>query len=123
MTARRTKRTSRRLVKGTDETLLRPWQRFGARYPAVVSAYDDLREACAGAGPLDRATVALVKLATSIGLNSNRGVHAHARKALAAGVDPDALRQVALVALPTAGLPAALDALRWIDESIEERGR
>ena len=121
MTAQRTKSTSRR--RGRKAEPLRPWQRFGARYPDVVMAYDQLREACAGAGPLDGATVALVKLATSIGLNSNRGVHAHARKALAAGVAPDALRQVALVALPTAGLPAALDALRWIDESIEERGR
>ena len=27
---------------------------------------------------------------------------------------------VALVALPTIGLPAALDALRWVDESIRE---
>ena len=37
-----------------------------------------------------------------------------------AGVDPEALRQIALVALPTIGLPAALDALRWVDESIAE---
>ena len=47
-------------------------------------------------------------------------MHAHAKKALRAGADPDALRQVALIALPTIGLPAALDALRWVDESIRE---
>ena len=32
----------------------------------------------------------------------------------------DEPRQIALAALPTLGLPRALDALRWVDESIEE---
>jgi alkylhydroperoxidase/carboxymuconolactone decarboxylase family protein YurZ len=52
-----------------------------------------------------------------------RTVHAHTKKALRAGADPAALRQVALIALPTIGLPAALDALRWIDESIHEQAQ
>jgi alkylhydroperoxidase/carboxymuconolactone decarboxylase family protein YurZ len=56
----------------------------------------------------------------SIGRGSQRTVHAHAKKVLRRGADPDALRQVALISLPTIGLPAALDALRWIDESIDE---
>jgi 4-carboxymuconolactone decarboxylase len=98
----------------------RSWHRFGDRYPSVVAAYDALSEVCREAGPLDTETVALVKLAVSIGRGSQRTVHAHAKKALRRGADPDALRQVALISLPTIGLPAALDALRWIDESIDE---
>lgn len=98
----------------------RSWRRFGDRYPSVVAAYDALSEVCREAGPLDAESVALVKLAVSIGRGSQRTVHAHAKKALGRGADPDALRQVALVSLPTIGLPAALDALRWIDESIDE---
>jgi len=98
----------------------KPWQRVSERYPDVVHAYDRLREACNGAGPLDESTIALVKLAVSIGAGADRTVHMHTKKALRAGADPDALRQIALVALPTVGLPAALDALRWVDESIEE---
>ncbi len=102
------------------EVVPRSWQRFGDQYPGVVAAYDTLSEVCRQAGPLDQSTVALVKLAVSVGCGAERTVHAHAKKALRAGVDPDALRQVALVALPTVGLPAALDALRWVDESILE---
>jgi AhpD family alkylhydroperoxidase len=98
----------------------RPWQEFTERFPAIVAAYDDLRGACDDAGPLEDATVALVKLAVSVGAGRERTVHAHARKALRKGVDPSALRQVVLIALPTIGLPAALDALRWVDESIRE---
>ena len=98
----------------------RSWQKFSKQYPSVVAAYDTLSEACRSAGPLDEAAVALVKLAVSVGGRIERTVHAHAKKALRVGVDPDALRQVALIALPTIGLPATLDALRWIDESIRE---
>ena len=86
----------------------------------MVAAYDTLSEVCRRAGPLDESTVALVKLAVSIGCGAQRTVHSHAKKALRAGVDPEALRQVALIGLPTIGLPAALDALRWVDESICE---
>ena len=98
----------------------RSWTRFEARYPSVAGAYNSLSEACRSAGPLDECVVAIAKLAVSVGAASDRTVHIHAKKALQAGAAPDALRQVALVAMPTIGLPRALDALRWIDESIDE---
>ncbi len=119
---------TRRLAPVVDEEELdrstpvppRSWQRFSAQYPEVVAAYDTLSEVCRHAGPLDPTTVALVKLAASVGRGASRTVHAHTKKALRAGADPESLRQVVLVALPTIGLPAALDALRWVDESIRE---
>lgn len=98
----------------------RSWQRFASRYPTVADAYDALSVACRDAGPLDEQTIALVKVAISVGGNIDRTVHIHAKKALRAGVLPDELMQVAVIAMPTIGLARALDALRWIDESIEE---
>jgi alkylhydroperoxidase/carboxymuconolactone decarboxylase family protein YurZ len=89
--------------------------------PEVVAHYEAMTRAAAAAGPLDTAEVALVKLAMSVARGSWRGVHAHARKALEAGVVPDAVRQVALLAVPAIGLQDALDALRWIEEIIEEQ--
>jgi AhpD family alkylhydroperoxidase len=71
----------------------------------VVAAYDVLSEVCRQTGPLDESTVALVKLAVSVGGGAERTVHAHTKKALRAGADPEALRQIALVALPTVGRP------------------
>jgi 4-carboxymuconolactone decarboxylase len=102
-------------------SLPRTWTALERAYPDVVAAYDRLSDACRHSGPLDEVTVALVKLAISVGACSQRTVHAHAKKALRAGVEPAAVRQVALTALPTIGLPAALDALKWIDESIGEQ--
>jgi alkylhydroperoxidase/carboxymuconolactone decarboxylase family protein YurZ len=98
----------------------RSWRRLCDEFPAVTDAYDALSEVCRHSGPLDAPSVTLVKLAISVGLHAERTVHAHAKKALREGADPAALRQIAMVALPSVGLPAALDALHWIDESIRE---
>lgn len=89
--------------------------------PDVVAAYEALTTAAAQAGPLSTREIALVKLAASIGRGASRTAHAHTRKALEAGVDPGSLRHVAIVALATVGLPAALDGLRWIEETIADR--
>ena len=74
-------------LASVDERVQTPrsWQQLSDRYPAIVTAYDDLSDACRDNGPLEASAVALV-------------------------------------ALPTIGLPAALDALGWIDESIREAG-
>jgi alkylhydroperoxidase/carboxymuconolactone decarboxylase family protein YurZ len=98
----------------------RAWSRFERRYLSVANAYGALGEACRGAGPLDDQTVALAKLAISVGSNIGRTVHIHTKKAMRVGVKPEALRQIAVIALPTIGLPRALEALKWIDESIDE---
>lgn len=98
------------------------WQRLGELTPSLARAYEGLARAAAQTGPLDGRQSALVKVALSVGRGSWRGTHAHARKALESGVSAEALRQVACLALPVLGLAAALDALRWIEEIIEERG-
>jgi 4-carboxymuconolactone decarboxylase len=103
-----------------EEKKPRSWKRFESRYSAAATAYDVLSEVCRCSGPLDEQAIALAKLAVSVGGSIDRTVDIHTKKALRAGVSPDALRQIALIALPTIGLPRALDALLWIEESIEE---
>jgi alkylhydroperoxidase/carboxymuconolactone decarboxylase family protein YurZ len=107
-------------ARAREQKTPRSWQRFAERYPTVAAAYDTLSDACRHAGPLDEKSVALAKLAVSVGGSIDRSVHIHAKKALRAGVSPDALVQVAVIAMPAIGLARALDALGWIDESIEE---
>lgn len=96
------------------------WRRFARRYPNVADAYNELSETCRVAGPLKPEIVALLKLAVSVGAHMPRTIHRHTKKALLAGATPNEARQVALVALPTVGLPAAMDALEWIDEIVTE---
>jgi alkylhydroperoxidase/carboxymuconolactone decarboxylase family protein YurZ len=86
------------------------------RYPDVWAAYADLGKACAEAGPLDEHSRRLVKLALAVGARSEGAVHSHVRRGLEEGIDPAALRQVAMLAIPTSGLPAAVAALTWIED-------
>jgi alkylhydroperoxidase/carboxymuconolactone decarboxylase family protein YurZ len=93
--------------------------RLAADYPAVWEAYSDLGEASAAAGPIDGETKRLVKLALAVGTQSEGAVHSHVRRALDEDVDPEALRHVALLSIPTLGFPEAMAAMSWIDDLAE----
>ena len=85
-------------------------------YHAVWDAYAALGKATAEAGPLDQKTRRLVKLALSIGASSEGAVHSHTRRAIEEGVSKDQLKQVALLAIATLGLPQAVKGLTWIED-------
>ena len=90
-------------------------------YPAVWEAYAALGKATAEAGPLDERTRRLVKLALSIGASSEGAVHSHTRRAVAEGILKTELRQVALLAITTLGLPQAVKGLSWIEDIADPR--
>lgn len=94
------------------------YQEFRRRFPRVAKSYDALADSCHQGGPLDEKTRRLVKLGVAIGQHSEGGVRSHARRALAEGVSPDEVRHAALMALTTAGFPAMIAAMKWIDEVI-----
>lgn len=97
------------------------FQRFQKEYKAVADAYESMGTAVHEAGPLDDKTRALIKLAISTGARLEGAVHAHVRKALEIGVRPEELKQVALLALPTIGLPSMMAALSWIDDILDDQ--
>lgn len=85
-------------------------------YPDVWAGYEKLGEACATIGPLDARTIRLVKLALAIGAASEGATHSHVRRAVDEGIEPDALKQVAMLSIPTLGFPRASAALTWIED-------
>jgi alkylhydroperoxidase/carboxymuconolactone decarboxylase family protein YurZ len=85
-------------------------------WPEVWRAFAALGKATAEAGPLEGQTLRLVKLALAIGAWSEGGVHSHSRRALEEGIPPEALKQVALLAIPTLGFPRAVAALTWVED-------
>ena len=85
-------------------------------FPKLWDAYSALGKACAESGPLTGETLRLVKLALAIGAGSEGAVHSHARRALEEGLSVVALKQVALLAIPTLGFPRAVAALSWIED-------
>lgn len=96
--------------------------KIAAAYPDVWSAYSDLGKACSEVGPVGGETARLVKLALAIGASSEGAVHSHTRRALEEGIAPQALKQVALMAIPTLGFPQAVRALTWIEDITDPKG-
>jgi alkylhydroperoxidase/carboxymuconolactone decarboxylase family protein YurZ len=91
---------------------------FKEKHPSVWDAFSKLGEACHHTGPLDEKTRRLVKLALSVALRHEGGVHSATRRALESGVTRDEMEHVALLAITTVGWPAANAAMTWIaDES------
>ncbi|SDK78402.1 carboxymuconolactone decarboxylase family protein [Natronorubrum texcoconense] len=93
---------------------------FAERHPEVWDAYADLGEACSAAGPVDDETKRLVKLGLAVAAQSEGAVHSHVRRGLEEGHDPEALEQVAVLAIPTVGFPQAMAALSWIRDVTDE---
>jgi AhpD family alkylhydroperoxidase len=96
------------------------YKRFMEEFPEVAEAYEKLGDAVHKAGPLDEKTRALIKLAVSTGARMEGAVHSHTRKALKSGVTKEEIRQVAMLSMPTIGMPNAMAALSWIDEILDE---
>jgi 4-carboxymuconolactone decarboxylase len=96
------------------------YKEFNQQFPEVAKAYDAIAASCHDWGPLDKKTRRLVKLGIAIGLSSEGAVRSHARRALQEGISPDELRHSALMALTTAGFPAMIASMKWVDEVIEK---
>ena len=92
---------------------------FRTSHPEMASSLDALGAASDAAGALTERERRLVKLGIAIGKESARAMRSNVHKALAAGVDAAEVRQAALLAITTAGLPTAIAALGWVDEVLE----
>lgn len=90
------------------------YRRMADEQPAMVQAYERFGEATAAAGPLDRRTIALVKLAISMGAGLEGAAHSHARKAIEAGWTKEALLHAAHLCAPTIGFPPMMRARGWV---------
>lgn len=95
------------------------YRRFQADYPHVMEAYDVLANQLHDAGPLSDRERRLAKLGIAIGGGSEGGVRSHTRKASAEGIEPEGIRQVAVLAISTAGYPTAMAAYAWINEVLD----
>jgi len=92
------------------------------RHPDIWAAYSELGRAAADAGPLTDRERRLVKLALAVGAGSEGAVHSHARRGQSEGVEPEALHQVALLAIGPLGLPRAVAARTWIGDVLDDPG-
>lgn len=97
------------------------FERFLNDYPEIAVAYESLGDAVHKQGPLDEKTRALIKIAIAAGSKMEGAVHAQVRKALKLKITKAEIRQVALLAIPTIGFPAAMAVMSWIDDILDTK--
>ncbi|UCE02657.1 MAG: carboxymuconolactone decarboxylase family protein [Candidatus Latescibacterota bacterium] len=90
-------------------------------HPDVWDAYTKLGDAASSAGPLDKKTQRLVKLALALGAREQGAVHSHARRAMRQGVTRDELLHVAFLGITTLGWPHATAGRSWILDIVEPK--
>ncbi len=95
------------------EGLPEHFQNFVKEYPQVWEAHQRLSEACAEAGPLDRKTRELIKVAISGTANQVTALQRHAVMAIQAGATEQEIYQTILLLITTIGFPRASAALQW----------
>jgi alkylhydroperoxidase/carboxymuconolactone decarboxylase family protein YurZ len=96
------------------------YERFATKYPDVMRSYEQLAQQLHAAGPLSGRERRLAKLGIAVGGGSEGAVRSHARKAIAEAIEPDAILQVAVLAISTAGYPAAIAAYQWINQVLDK---
>jgi alkylhydroperoxidase/carboxymuconolactone decarboxylase family protein YurZ len=108
-------------LKGGEmpEYLPNVYERFGREYPDVMQSFQVFGDRLHDAGPLSGRERRLAKLGIAVGAESEGGVRSHARKALSEGIEPEAIRHVAILAMSTAGWPAAIASYQWINEVLD----
>ena len=90
------------------------------QYPDLFSHYEQLGESTVSAGPLNKKSVYLVKLAFSAAAGIQGATHAHTRKCLSSGYTPEEIRHAIICGVTTLGMPTMMRALSWVDDEIKK---
>ncbi|HXG52022.1 MAG TPA: carboxymuconolactone decarboxylase family protein [candidate division Zixibacteria bacterium] len=101
--------------------LPRPYETFKRAHPEIWKAYDQLGALSSRAGPLDRKSTELIKLAMAIGAGMEGAVHSHTRRALEAGATRAELSHVVLLGVTTLGFPSMMAAKTWVEDELGKR--
>ena len=99
-----------------SETVTKSGTELQEAIPRGVDCLQRLGDRCHAAGPLDEKTRRLVKVALSMGAALEGATHSAVRNAKKAGITPDEINHVAVLAVSTLGLPAAMRAYTWASD-------
>ena len=100
------------------EKLPQHFTKFVEKYPQVWEAHQKLTEASAEAGPLDRKTRELIKVAISGAANQETALERHAVMAMQEGAKEEEIYQTILQLITIVGFPRASAALKWAERAL-----
>ncbi len=95
--------------------ILRRFLDFQKNHPALARAGEQLGAEASQAGPLDKKTIELIRLAIAVGAREEGAVHSHTRRAIEAGARPDEIRHTVLLSSTSIGFPNTMAAMSLED--------
>jgi 4-carboxymuconolactone decarboxylase len=95
------------------------YKQFIAKFPVLGKAHEDVAKAVENAGPLDKKTLALVKIGICVGAGLESALRSHVRRAMEAGVTQQEIEQAILLAMNTCGFPRTVAAWSWAKVQFE----
>ncbi len=96
---------------------------FGKAHPSIRKAQQNLTQACAEAGPLDRKTRELIKIALSVASSLETATRRHTLMAAEHGATAEEVQHVVLMAITTCGYPAAMAGWQWANSALEDHSK
>lgn len=107
----------------SPDRLPKTFKAFIERFPALGEAHENVARAVDAAGPLDRKTLALIKIGICLGAGLESALRSHARRAVQAGATEAEIEQAILLGMNTCGFPRTVAAWTWAREQFErDRG-
>ena len=91
------------------------------RFKKFFTAVDNLGKATRNAGPIDKKTSHLIKLAAATAIKSEGSVHSHTRRALEAGAKPEEIYHSIILLTSIIGFPTVSATLSWADDVIKKQ--
>lgn len=90
-----------------------------SRFQEVIEAHQEFGRALHEAGPIDEKHAQLIQLAGAAAMRSEGAVHSHAKRALAAGAQPEEIYHALVLLSSTIGFPNAAAALSWAKDMLD----
>ncbi len=104
------------------DKLPKHFNKFVEKYSSIWQAHEQMTEACANAGPIDRKSRELIKLAICATAGMETPTERHAVMAIENGASKEEVYQTVLQLITTVGFPRASVALMWVQRAIEPNG-
>ncbi len=95
------------------------YQRFAARFPAMVEAHQRASDAAAETGPLDARTCELIKIGICVGAGLESALRSHVRRAMLHGATQVEIEQAIMLGMTTCGFPRTVTAWNWAQIQFE----
>ena len=96
----------------TFKAFIRRFSALGDAHKQVARAVDEL-------GPLDRKTLALIKIGICVGAGLESALRSHVRRALQAGATEVEVEQALMLGMNTVGFPRTVAAWSWAQVQFE----